>query len=497
MVAHAEGCHPEWLEFSVMDRLTSEQLETLSEHLNQCPTCRQTMDRSTLREKCWHDSRELLSQASAALTRSESTTHFAATNELRVARHELSFLSTASNPDLLGLLDHYEVTGVLGRGGMGIVLQAFDPALKRSVAIKVLSPTLAAQGIARQRFIREAQAAAAVAHPHVIAIHAVAPHHDPPYFVMPLVAGPSLQKRIDDSGALSIEECLSIALQVAEGLQAAHQQGLVHRDVKPANILLEPGTDRVMLTDFGLARAADDATLTGTGIIAGTPLFMAPEQTLGDPIDARSDLFSLGSVLYTMLSGVTPFRASSTMGLLRKIAEQPAKRLSLHDPRTPRWLEKLVERLMHKDPKQRYASAEELASDLRAALAHWREPRGVALPKSLTESSNSWLSPIRLTGLSLCTALGLIVLIPIAFKVWSSYSSSNENQSPSNDAAIATDESSLQSTTAPNSGIETGIPDPIKPALSPSDLEWNDTELLQDIIGTRRRLEQLDQSTSF
>lgn len=495
MVAHAEGCHPEWLEFDAMDHLTSDQLEVLTDHLDHCPQCRAKMDRSTQRERCWHDSRELLSQSSAAQTLHDSFRSDMTTGEVRVARHELSFLAPSGVKNVLGLLDHYEIHGVVGRGGMGIVLQGYDPALKRSVAIKVLSPTLAAQGVARQRFIREAQAAAAVAHPHVIAIHAVAPHHDPPYFVMPLVAGPSLQKRIDDQGALSVEESLSIALQVAEGLYAAHQQGLVHRDVKPANILLEPGTDRVVLTDFGLARAADDATLTGTGIIAGTPLFMAPEQTLGDVVDARSDLFSLGSVLYTMLAGVTPFRASTTMGLLRKISDQPAKRLSHHMPQTPRWLEQIVEKLMQKAAHHRYADAAELAADLRAGLAHWREPRRVPLPKSLRKDNRSQKATWVLAGLSLSAAS--LLLFNVIANTFSKPISSDDDPNVVADTLSSTLNGPAQgaATAAPSSLAAT--PEPVKPALSPSDLDWNHFELMQDIESTRQRLDRLDQSTSY
>src|SRR5262249_32604920 len=155
--------------------------------------------------------------------------------------------------------------------------------------------------------------AAAVTHDHIIAIHEVEDAGPVPYLVMQFVHGPTLQKKLERTGQLSLKEILRIGLQIAEGLAAAHRQGLVHRDVKAANILLENGIERVKITDFGLARAGDDATLTQSGVVAGTPLYMSPEQANGLPVDFRSDLFSLGSVLYAMCTGRPPFRASTPM----------------------------------------------------------------------------------------------------------------------------------------------------------------------------------------
>jgi eukaryotic-like serine/threonine-protein kinase len=190
---------------------------------------------------------------------------------------------------MLGRLGGYEIVGIIGAGGMGVVLKGFDSPLNRYVAIKVLAPHLATSGAARRRFAREAQAAAAVVHPHVISIHAVSADGELPFLVMPYVRGMSLQKRIDRHGPLGVAELLRVAAQTAAGLAAAHAQGLVHRDIKPANILLEEGVERVAITDFGLARAIDDATTTRSGVIAGTPQYMSPEQARGELIDHRSD----------------------------------------------------------------------------------------------------------------------------------------------------------------------------------------------------------------
>src|SRR5262249_24627319 len=186
------------------------------------------------------------------------------------------------------------------------------------VAVRVLDPALAGNGSARQRFVREARAAAAVSHDNVIGIYAVEDAGPVPYIAMPFVAGKTLQEKLDQTGPLPLPETLRIGLQVAEGLAAAHRQGLIHRDIKPANILLENGVERVRITDFGLARAVDDASLTRSGVVAGTPAYMSPEQAVGEHVDHRSDLFSLGSVLYALCAGHPPFRADSAMAVLRR-----------------------------------------------------------------------------------------------------------------------------------------------------------------------------------
>src|SRR5262249_44715391 len=217
-------------------------------------------------------------------------------------------LDPSDRPGSLGRIGSYEILDEIGRGGMGVVYKALDPALHRVVAIKVLAPQLAVSGAARKRFEREARAAAAVCHEHVVTIHAVEEFKGLPYLVMHYVAGVSLQDKISSCGPLPVAEVLRIGTQTAAGLAAAHAQGLIHPDVKPANILLENGCGPVQLTDFSLARAIDDASVTQSGVVTGTPQYMAPEQARGEPLDARADLFSLGSVLYTLCTGRPPFR---------------------------------------------------------------------------------------------------------------------------------------------------------------------------------------------
>jgi WD40 repeat protein len=289
------------------------------------------------------------------------------------------FLAPSHRSDALGRLGHYEVLEVVGRGGMGLVLRAFDDKLQRIVAIKVLSPALAASGAARQRFVREAQAAAAVTHDNIIAIHAVEDAGPVPYLVMQFIDGPTLQARIDRTGPLPPREVLRIGLQIADGLAAAHRHGLVHRDIKPANILLENGIERVKITDFGLARAVDDGSLTQSGIVAGTPDYMSPEQASGEKVDHRSDLFSLGSVLYTLCSGHPPFRASTAMAVLLRVCEVTPRSLRESNSEIPDWLEAIIARLLAKCPAERFQTAAEVAELLGRHLAHLQRP-GPELP---------------------------------------------------------------------------------------------------------------------
>jgi serine/threonine protein kinase len=243
-----------------------------------------------------------------------------APEQLSAGEQALTFLAPPREPGTLARLDHYDVLEVIGRGATGVVLRARDTKLQRVVALKVLAPRLAASSSARQRFVREAQAAAAVRDDHVIAIHAVSDDGPLPYLVMEYIAGVTLEDLIQ-RGALQPQEILRIGMQVARGLAAAHAQGLIHRDIKPANILLENGVQRVKITDFGLARAAADAGGTEHAVIAGTPRFMAPCQARGEPTSERSDLFSLGAVLYTLCTGRPPFDGDTTVAVLKSVCE--------------------------------------------------------------------------------------------------------------------------------------------------------------------------------
>ena len=232
---------------------------------------------------------------------------------------------------------------------------------------------------------------------------------------MPYIAGRSLQDRVDQEGPLEVREVLRIGMQTALGLAAAHAQGLVHRDVKPSNILLENGVERVKLTDFGLARAIDDASLTQSGVVAGTPQYMSPEQARGEAVDHRSDLFSLGSVLYFACAGHSPFRADSTPAVLRRVCDERPRPLRELDLDVPGWLAQIVERLHAKEPAGRYQSAQEVAEVLGRRLASLQrgeplEPTGPRAPSSKAGKVRMGRKTIAAAALLFATVIGLAMI---------------------------------------------------------------------------------------
>ncbi len=357
----------------------SGKADELARHLETCAGCQRTLEVLAAEPAVWEDAQGLgdAARGEAAL---RQVIEQLKSEDLPAEDEDLSFLRATDNPGLLGLLGRYEVQEEIGRGGMGIVLKALDPDLKRVVAIKVLSPWLASSATARRRFVREGQAAAAVCHDHVITVHGVHESEGLPYLVMQYVAGESLQARLDRSGPPAVDEVVRIGMQTAAGLAAAHAQGLIHRDIKPANLLLENGLAKVKITDFGLARTVDDVGLTQSGVVAGTPEYMAPEQARGEAVDHRADLFSLGSVLYAMCTGVSPFRAVSAVAVLRRVSDEKPRAVRELNPNVPAWLEALIGRLMAKDPAQRFASAAEVAALLEGYLAHLRQPATAPAP---------------------------------------------------------------------------------------------------------------------
>jgi eukaryotic-like serine/threonine-protein kinase len=388
-------CDPARLRLLLDENLEEKQQVEVVSHLDDCVDCQHTLERIAADQRWWDGLRQMNGAAEAVAPSSvagvgQRDTQDARLNEAARAEAEdvfLDFLDSPEDPAHLGRLGPFAITELLGRGGMGIVLKGFDSALNRPVAIKVLAPHFASSGAARKRFAREAQAAAAVVHEHVVAIHGVDTWKGLPYLVMSFVAGHSLQERIDREGPLQVKEILRIGMQAAAGLAAAHAQGLVHRDVKPANILLENGVERVRLTDFGLARAVDDASLTQSGVVAGTPQYMAPEQARGENIDHRVDLFSLGSTLYAMGAGHAPFRADSAMAVLRRICEEQPRPLRAINADVPAWLVAVIEKLHTKEPSERIQSAAEVAELLSQCLAHMERPDAVPLPATIGDFS--------------------------------------------------------------------------------------------------------------
>lgn len=284
----------------------------------------------------------------------------------------------------------YELDREMGRGGMGIVYRARDRRLKRMVAVKILPPELAFRSEIRSRFLREAETAAQLSHPNIVPIYSVDEAGGIVYFVMACIDGENLGKHIHDRGPLPIPDVRRILAEVADALAYAHLRGVVHRDIKPDNILLDGNGDRAMVTDFGIARAiieGSDARLTATGMAIGTPAYMSPEQAAGDrEIDGRSDLYALGVVGYQMLAGEPPFTGSSTPALLVKhLSERPVP-IEQRRPDVPRDLGDAVMRLLEKDPNHRFATAGELEAALRG--------RGAIAPASFATTQPPIAAPL-------------------------------------------------------------------------------------------------------
>ena len=379
-------------------RMDLPQAQQITRHLESCKTCRLELDR--LRPKGGYGAAK--SYAPPALGATVANPSIQSTKQDGVVDAELEgmdldgvelgFLEAAGSDGLVGRLGPYDIQSVLGRGGMGIVFKGFDASLNRLVAIKVMTPQLSASERARRRFLREARAAAAVNHPNVVTIHAVGEHNGLPYLVMEYIHGCSLRERLRRDPPLDLAAVLRISAQAAQGLTAAHAQGLIHRDIKPANIMLEDQTERVKITDFGLARAAMDLTdITSLGHPVGTPSYMSPEQMNGGLIDARSDLFSFGCVMYAMFTGHSPFHAGNNLEVMRKVAEYNPPRLHEKNPDVPRVVADLVSRLMEKHAGDRIQSSAELAEILTRHVATLNQTQSGKVPLFDRGLSGGWL----------------------------------------------------------------------------------------------------------
>jgi serine/threonine protein kinase len=270
-------------------------------------------------------------------------------------------LSAPLGPDELGRLGGYRVLKLIGQGGMGKVYLAEDVQLKRLVALKVLLKG------GDQRFLREAQTLASIDHDHIVSVYQVGEDRGTQYLSMKYLQGETLEKRLKEQLRLPLAESVRIAKQITQGLAAAHQRGVIHRDIKPSNIWLEAETQRVKILDFGLARSTDAETmLTQEGAVVGTPAFMAPEQAQGNPVDHRADLFSLGCVLYQMISGVSPFARKDVLSTLRALELETPQLPTVRYPDTPGPLSDLAMKLLEKKPENRPASAQSVLETLLA-----------------------------------------------------------------------------------------------------------------------------------
>jgi serine/threonine protein kinase len=426
--------------------LSAEEIESVAQHLEQCPRCAEQIESvqldtellAALRRvpgpiavepnmQAMMDRLEKLPESpddwATRVSGLSSTDH--GQKAMTDPAEYGAFLSPPDAADELGRLGSYRLLKVLGQGGMGMVFHAEDTVLSRPVALKLIKPALAQSASYRQRFLREAKAAASVRHDHVVTIYQAGEQGGVVYLAMELLHGETLEDRVKREGKLPIPEVLRLGRQIAEGLAAAHAKGLIHRDVKPGNIWLEarpeggePRTEgkadllaphasllapRAKLLDFGLARAVEgNAQLTSAGDIVGTPAYMSPEQANGEAATERSDLFSLGSVLYRICTGEVPFKGEKPLQVLRAVAhDQPPAPQNLN-PKVPAGLSDLVLALLAKEPANRPASAREVVERI-AAIE--RVPEQAALRRA--RGSRKML---------LAVAVALLALLPIG--IW-------------------------------------------------------------------------------
>ncbi|QDS95431.1 Serine/threonine-protein kinase PrkC [Roseimaritima multifibrata] len=510
MIACGFNCDPTRLVDLLQDRLGNLEQQRVADHLTGCRQCRVQLEQLAGSQDWWNDTREVLSQLSETIAETgpdDGTDDAKAGTSIpqslpdpsdgRLPQEQHWVLALLQKPTegnavpgeaALGELDDIPISQVVGQGGMGVVLKGRDRQLQRSLAIKLLSPMLATTGAARQRFFREAQAAAAVVHPNIVPIYAISAERSLPYLVMPYIAGGNLQQYLDAEGPLSLERVLSIGLQVAEGLSAAHLQGIVHRDIKPANLMLDEGGFRVLITDFGLARALDDATLTGSGMLAGTPQYMSPEQARGGVIDHRSDLYSLGGVLYSLATGRPPVRGDSTLEILNSIGDGSRAPVQQINERYPEWFDRLVDRLMAAHVDQRVSTADEVVQLLRSCLAHTRAPYQVSLPAGLQRGRKGVARGRWLAGASVLAISSLLLAL-----VWGGFARFAGDSGRS--AVVERDPSdamrAVQPTDSASRPQEANEVENLSPASFDSYFDWDGKLLARDLNEIERGLSML------
>ena len=364
------------------------EIDRLAGHLETCPRCGETVDgllssdptEAALRGvKIAPDEPSVqmlrarlanlrIADASHETTAGENTQSAVSAPSIEATQDKSVSLAPPQQPDEIGRLGGYRILAELGRGGMGVVYKAEDLKLKRLVALKVMAPSLAANAVSRERFLREAVAMAAVHHDNIVVIHTVDEDNGVPFLAMEFLQGMPLDTWLKGGRKATPAQVLKIGREIAEGLAAAHERGLIHRDVKPGNIWLDSAhKGRVKILDFGLARSGtEDVHLTHTGAVVGTPAYMAPEQARAERIDGRSDLFSLGCVLYKLCTGAMPFAGDTTMALLMSLATDHPKSVRELNPDMPAELSDLVKRLLEKEPAKRPQSAREVVQAIQA-----------------------------------------------------------------------------------------------------------------------------------
>ena len=451
-----------------------DDLQTLRQHLAHCQACRNRLQQAGVDDAT-------LTQAKSADTHpgqgapgqhGDTTTAGVPNRTLHAEPHhshfsEYSFLSPPQAPDEIGRLGSYRILSVLGEGGMGTVFVAEDPQLHRRVAIKVLRVGL--DPTTRKRFLQEAQLAASLASERIVTIHHIGEDRGCPFMVMELLEGESLDARLRRLRQLPLADALRIAREAADGLSVAHAKGLIHRDIKPANVWLEEregegGDFRVKLLDFGIARSlTSDSHLTEDGMIVGTPSYMCPEQAHGAPLDARSDLFSLGCLLYAMLAGDSPFARASTVQAIRAVAEEEIGPIRHKLPQVPAPVGALIERLLNKQPKDRPPNARAVVEELRTLELIAQPTAGLPAGLMTKLEREATLANLKL-GWAGWTGVAA-VLVAALVGLWVQYRRIAESHPPAH-AGSPPDAPSVAATAGARPKIRRG-PRPVRPPRCP------------------------------
>ncbi|WP_167546640.1 serine/threonine protein kinase [Stieleria maiorica] len=471
--------------------------QSLLDHLDDCMACQSVVARISADDPFYCQSRDAL--RSTGLSSHDWQGGATTTTALEGAEQQsgrtsnraiVSLVKTLLGPTdddrSLGRLGRFEVLGIVGSGGMGIVLKARSIDMDRVVAIKIPQPQYWQSPETLLTLEREARSAAAVVHPNVISIYHVDRYRDVPYLVMPYVAGRSLEQRIRDEGPLPIDQALRIARQVASALAAAHACGVVHRDVKPANILLGAGTERAVLSDFGLAKVQSDATCTATGTFAGTPIYLSPEQASGCGAGPAGDLYSLGTVLWTMLVGQPPMSGMHTHAIVRKIADAQLPVLSDHCRDLPDWVNRLIAKLHATVPADR-PSAEQLTEWIEACQRHLAEGGSAPIPEELSVNDPKPKRTVAISAVCLATLL-------IAGAGWMMFDASGGVSRAAPQAEEPSADQSPATTASDEHASEPQAHEPATPPQStPSNLVADETDIYLDQL--QAELDQLNQTT--
>ncbi len=419
---------PQELQAFLLGQSSSADGVAVSEHLASCPQCQAVLQGFAALGRvtaCLGNPATLAVGPKAAPSLSLAAAPAAsAVAEAPVPAGAFPFLRPPQAPDEIGRLGHYRVLRLLGRGGMALVFQAEDTTLRRQVALKVMKPQLTADLEPLQRFLREARVMAAIKHEYLVTLYQAGQEGDAVYLAMELLEGQSLEERLHTGAPLDTTEIVRVGREIAVGLSVIHRQGLVHRDIKPSNIWLEAPRGRVKILDFGLARSVErGSSLTPTGTIVGTPAFMSPEQARGDKLDTRSDLFSLGAVLYYLCTRTPPFQSGGDiLSALRALALHEPRPVEQLNPAVPSALAALVRQLMAKNPAQRPASAEEVAARLEqiagsvtsVSLPASRIPVAPALPETRVPPVPDLAAPAERRRWRSALAYGLVLLAAFA-----------------------------------------------------------------------------------